>query len=139
MHPRRRAKDAVERIEEDLVDGSRVLSPPSRGIWAWLVQAASGVVLVLLAGLHMLAQHFTAKGLLTYQDVVAWLARPEIFVLETVFLGAVLAHALAGVRAVLVDLGLSQGVQRWVSRMLVAVGLVLFAYAVILTWSVGHR
>lgn len=139
MHPRRRAKDAVERIEEDLVDGSRVLSPPSRGIWAWLVQAASGVVLVLLAGLHMLAQHFTAKGLLTYQDVVAWLARPEISFLETVFLGAVLAHALAGVRAVFVDLGLRQGVQRWVSRMLVAVGLVLFAYAVILTWSVGHR
>ncbi|MBC7223770.1 MAG: hypothetical protein H5T59_05795 [Anaerolineae bacterium] len=109
-----------------------------KAAWAWVVQALSGALLMVLAGLHMLAQHFTAKGLLRYEDVVAWLRRPAIFALETAFLAAVLAHALAGVRAVLLDLGLDPAAEKRLTRALSIAGAVAFAYAVALTWSLAH-
>jgi succinate dehydrogenase cytochrome b556 subunit len=109
-----------------------------KALWAWLTQAASGALLVLLAGLHMLAQHFTAEGLLRYEDVVAWLSRPPVFALETAFLAAVLTHALAGVRAILLDLGLGPTAERRLTLALAALGSVAFVYAVALTWSIAH-
>lgn len=109
-----------------------------KAVWAWLVQALSGALLVILAGLHMLAQHFTAKGLLRYEDVVEWLRRPAVFALETAFLAAVLAHALAGVRAVLLDLGLGPVAEKRLTRGLIVVGVMAFGYAVALTWSLTH-
>lgn len=111
---------------------------PDKALWAWLIQATSGALLVVLAGVHMLAQHFTARGLLRYEDVVDWLGRPPIFALETAFLAAVLSHALAGVRAILLDLGLGPVAERRLTLALAALGAVAFVYAVALTWSVGH-
>ncbi|MGC8839042.1 MAG: hypothetical protein ACP5UM_11555 [Anaerolineae bacterium] len=113
-------------------------SRSDRAFWTWLIQAASGALLLVLAGLHMLAQHFTARGLLRYGDVVAWLGRPEIFVLETAFLATVLAHALAGVRSILLDLGLGPEAERRLTLALAALGGVAFVYAVALTWSIAH-
>ncbi len=112
--------------------------PSGKALWAWLVQAASGALLVLLGGVHMVVQHFTAKGLLCYEDVAAWLGRPPVFALETAFLGVVLVHALAGVRAILLDLGLGPTAERRLTLALTAVGGAAFVYAVALTWSVGH-
>ncbi|MGQ9457979.1 MAG: succinate dehydrogenase [Anaerolineae bacterium] len=109
-----------------------------QALWAWLIQATSGALLVLLAGLHMLAQHFTAKGLLRYEDVAAWLRQPPVFALETAFLAAVLVHALAGVRAILLDLGLGPVAARRATLALVALGGVAFLYAVALTWSIAR-
>ena len=53
----------------------------------WLLQAGSGVALLLLLGGHLVANHFVVPGgLRTYQDVVAYLAHPFAFAWEIVFL-----------------------------------------------------
>ena len=76
---------------------------------AWLWQVFTGIGLVILLGLHFIANHFIAKGgLRDFADVVAYLRNPVILVLEILFLLCVTSHALLGVRAILVDLGLSE-------------------------------
>jgi succinate dehydrogenase hydrophobic anchor subunit len=68
-------------------------------VWRWTV--FSGLALVVLAGVHMIAQHFavdSAGGLRTYQQVLDYLATLVIFVLETGLVVAVTIHAMPGLR-----------------------------------------
>ncbi len=75
------------------------------GKLGWLSQAISGILLVLLLGMHWVAQHYLAAGgLRTYAEVVSYLENPLVLVLEVAFLVVVTYHALLGVRAVLLDL-----------------------------------
>jgi len=106
---------------------------PSRGYspWAWILQAASGILLVILLTVHFIAQHFTGgEGVLSYHEVIAYLRNPAALLLEVVFLICALFHALGGVRAILLDLGLSEEQERRVNQSLTVVGVVLFVYGV---------
>ncbi len=108
-----------------------------RGRWGWLLQATSGILLVVLVGLHWVAQHFLASGgLMTYADVVAYLRRPIIFGLEAAFLIAVTAHALLGVRAILLDLGLSPRADRRLRWTLLLAGAATIWYGLDLTLTI---
>ncbi len=102
--------------------------------WWW--QALSGVALIFLLGLHLFANHFMAGGLLTYDDVVAYLSNPWILTLEVLFLAAVIYHALLGVRALMLDRGITGQQERKLTRILVVIGLVLFLYGIWLFWVI---
>ena len=59
----------------------------SARVWHWT--AGSGMALVALATLHIVAQHFVVHqtgGLRTYSEVLSYIANPVIFVLEAGFL-----------------------------------------------------
>ncbi len=72
----------------------------------WLVQAFSGLLLVALLFLHMIAHHFVVEGgLRNYQQVVEYVSNPAIFVTTIVFLIVATVHALLGLRAIIIDLG----------------------------------
>ena len=102
-----------------------------RGGWSWITQVISGLLLIVLVGLHMIAQHFIVEGWLrTYQDVLAYVSNPVIFTLEILFLVVVTYHALLGVRSVLFDLGLSEAQERRVTQILVVIGLLTIGYGV---------
>jgi len=102
--------------------------------WSWILQAASGVLLVVLVVLHMVAQHFAADGLLDYQGVINHLRNPLVFGLETVFSATVLFHAFAGARAILFDLNLGEEGEHRVTTILTIVGVAMFLYGLVLTW-----
>ena len=71
-----------------------------KGTSGWLWQVITGVGLVLLLGLHIIAQHFIAKGgLRDFAEVLAYLRNPIFLVLEVLFLIVVASHAMLGVRA----------------------------------------
>ncbi len=94
--------------------------------WAW--QAVSGLVLLVVIGVHLVVNHFAAGGLLTYQQVVAYLSNPWVLGLETVFLVTVVFHALAGVRAMVLDLGVAEKAARRLTAVLVLLGVLMVAY-----------
>ncbi len=105
--------------------------------WLWLLQALSGVALVVLVGLHWVAQHYLAAGgLRTYAEVVAYLQQPVALGLEVAFLVVVTAHALIGVRAIIADLGLSPKWQYSVNLALWMVGALTVLYGMQLTWQI---
>jgi len=104
---------------------------------AWLWQVFTGIGLVILLGLHFIANHFIAKGgLRDFADVVAYLRNPVILVLEILFLLCVTSHALLGVRAILVDLGLSEQAEKRVSQALTLLGVLTVGYGLWMTWAV---
>ena len=95
---------------------------PDSAASIWIIQAISGLLLILLLGLHMIAHHYIVEGgLRTYQDVVDYISNPVIFVLEVLFLIVVTPHAMFGLQGIILDLGPSESAQRtiiWVFRIL---------------------
>ena len=79
------------------------------GMWAWLIQRAAAVLLLVVVALH--------------------LSNPFVRPVQAALLGLVLLHALLGVRALLLDFGLPV---RW-HRALFAGALVL---SVVIFWAV---
>jgi succinate dehydrogenase / fumarate reductase membrane anchor subunit len=107
--------------------------------WVWVMQAVSGIALVLLLGIHWVAQHYLASGgLRSYAQVVIYLQNPLIFVLEIAFLVVVTGHALLGVRAIVLDLGLQADRQRLLNTSLWLLGVLAVIYGFQLVWQVTH-
>ncbi len=101
----------------------------------WLLQAASGIVLLFLLGLHIIAQHFAAaEGMRNFQDVLNYIRNPLVLVLEVLFLVVVTYHAMLGLRAVITDLGLTQREESTTNVILTIVGIVLVGWGVYLAW-----
>ncbi|MGZ4268356.1 MAG: hypothetical protein ACXVFN_05375 [Solirubrobacteraceae bacterium] len=112
----------------------------SARVWKWTV--GSGVALVVLAGAHVIAQHFVVAGtggLRTYQQVLDYLANPVILVIEGAFAVAVTIHALLGVRGFLHDLDPGPRTRRRIDVGLWALGIVTVGYAVALLVTLAVR
>lgn len=110
------------------------------GPWAWILQAASGLLLLVLVPAHLIGQHFSGnQSPIAYAQVVAYLRRPISFALETLLVATVLFHALGGIRAILLDLGISGSRERSLNRGLIGIGVFLFVYGLVLTTFVVTR
>jgi len=113
-----------------------------RSARAWWWTAGSGLALVALATLHIVAQHFVVHqtgGLRTYSEVLSYIANPVIFVLEAGFLFAVTIHAMLGIRGILHDLDLSPRAARRLDATLWVVGTVTVAYGMALLVTLAIR
>ncbi len=112
----------------------------SRSRWLWMAQAASGLALVLLLGLHWLAQHYLAsEGLRSFVDVAAYLKQPLALILEICFLIVVSGHALLGVRSMLLDLDLRPQLRRSLDIFLWFVGIFTVLYGIQLVLQIIHQ
>lgn len=113
------------------------MSNKHRSSWGWFWQSVTGIALLLLVGVHMIANHFIVTGgLRDFQQVVAYLSNPIILVIELSFLITVSAHAMLGVRSILFDLGLSARSERVVSYACAVVGVGIVLYGVWLTYTI---
>jgi succinate dehydrogenase hydrophobic anchor subunit len=115
---------------------------PVRSARAWRWTAGSGVALVALATLHIVAQHFVVHqkgGLRTYSEVLSYVGNPVIFVLESGFVFAVTIHAMLGIRGILHDLDLTQRTARRVDVTLWVIGTLTVAYAMVLLITLAAR
>jgi succinate dehydrogenase hydrophobic anchor subunit len=81
------------------------------GMWAWLIQRAAAVLLLLVVALH--------------------LTNPFRRGVQAALLGLVLLHALLGVRSLLLDVGLPL---RW-HRVLFALAVILAVVLFVLVWT----
>jgi len=112
----------------------------STRVWHWT--AGSGMALVLLATMHIVAQHFIVHqtgGLRTYAEVLSYVANPVIFVLEAGFLLVVTIHAMLGIRGILHDLDLSPRAARMLDRTLWTLGSLTILYGLALLTTLALR
>jgi succinate dehydrogenase hydrophobic anchor subunit len=108
----------------------------------WKATASSGVALLVLVTVHMVAHHFVVEevgGLRTYAQVLDYISNPVMFVLEALFLLVVTIHAMLGLRSVLFDFGLSTRSKRLITRGLLVLGIVTVAYGVTLIGVLASR
>ena len=117
-------------------------SEPSTRSRSWRWTAITGVALLALVTIHMVAHHFVVGsigGLRTYAQVLDYIGTPVIFVIEGVFLVVVTVHAMLGLRSVLLDFGLTERRRRLVGRGLVALGIVTISYGFVLLGALASR
>lgn len=110
-------------------------APKSReGAWLWMFKIAAGIFIVVLLAVHFIVNHLAApNGLLSYDDVLRYYQVPIVPVMEVIFLVFVVAHALVGLRSIVLDLNPSDGVLRWVDRIFILAGAGFITYG---TWLV---
>jgi succinate dehydrogenase hydrophobic anchor subunit len=125
------------RLTQEMMDNPFAKEPKPSSAWYW--QMFTGVALVLLLGLHFIANHFIATGgIRDFADVVAYLRNPIILVLEVLFLITVAIHALLGVRAIVIDFGISSQAEKRLSQALAVIGVLTVGYGLWLTWAIIH-
>jgi succinate dehydrogenase hydrophobic anchor subunit len=97
----------------------------------WIVQVVTGGLLILVLGLHMIAHHFVVEGgLRNFQDVLAYISNPLIFAIEVIFLVVVAAHAVLGLRAIIVDLNPALGTLKATNWVLTVLGIGAVGYGI---------
>lgn len=127
------------RTREDFTEATRWRRRP-RPTFAWLAQVVSGVLLLVLLTVHMVAQHFVVEGgLRTYDQVIAWIRNPVVFAVEALLLVCVTWHGIAGVHAVLLDLGLRGRAERIVARVLFDLAVATILYGLWLLYMLAFR
>ncbi|HEX7247853.1 MAG TPA: hypothetical protein VF351_07105 [Actinomycetota bacterium] len=115
---------------------------PSTRSRSWRWTAITGVALLLLVTIHMVAHHFVVDsigGLRTYAQVLDYIGTPVIFVIEGVFLLVVTVHAMLGLRSVLLDFGLTERRRRLMERGLVVLGVTTVGYGLVLLGVLASR
>jgi succinate dehydrogenase hydrophobic anchor subunit len=109
------------------------ISQPKRGetTWLWLLKIITGVLVVLILGVHLVVNHLVSPdGLLTFQQVVVYLSNPWVALMEGTFLVLAVFHALLGVRSVVLDLHPSVRMIRGMDIVFSIVGVVAIIYGI---------
>lgn len=109
---------------------------------SWLSTALTGMALLVLVTIHMVAHHFVVRqvgGLRTYDQVLAYVGNPLILAIEAVFLVVVTWHAMLGLRAVVLDLALPARLERLVRPGVTVLGVATVAYGLVLLGTLAAR
>jgi len=96
----------------------------------------------VLLGIHLVANHFVVAsvgGLRSYHQVLEYIRNPAILTIESVFLLVVTAHAMLGLRGVMLDLDPSPRAQRWIDAGLIVLGALTLAYGYFLIGTLASR
>ena len=101
------------------------------GMWAWLLFRISGLVLVAYLFVHVWVISRGRTGVNELNDLFDFFHHPLLVFLELVLVGAVLYHALNGVRIILMDLGMGIREHKtvfWVCMAVAGATLAVFAW-----------
>ncbi len=73
------------------------------GMWSWLLQRVTAVLLIVCLAVHLILTHILNIGELDYENIGARLAHRGLTAVDIVLLAAGIFHALNGLRNVLLD------------------------------------
>jgi succinate dehydrogenase cytochrome b556 subunit len=105
------------------------------GMWPWLGQRATAVLVFVTIMVHLVLTHYIAIGELSFDNIGDRLAGGAVLVNDLVLLVAVVFHALNGFRMVVLDWGLgSKGARRVFDLALWLVGIAATVYGIWALW-----
>jgi succinate dehydrogenase cytochrome b556 subunit len=114
---------------------AEVLEQSKGGMWAWLFQRVTAVLLIIGFASHLISTHIMAIGELSYDNIAHRLASTFFVVMDVMLLAAVLYHALNGLRMVVLDYWFTEKGQRTaLTFVLWVAGLVVFVYGLWALW-----
>jgi succinate dehydrogenase hydrophobic anchor subunit len=103
----------------------------------WLIQAGSGLALVILLAIHFIVNHWVSpRGLLSYSDVIRYYDVAGVAWMESVFLITVTVHCVLGLQSFVLDLNLGPNITRSLIRLLIFAGTVTISYGIWLIRSI---
>ena len=114
---------------------TEVLESSRGGMWPWLGQRVTAVLVIVTIMIHLVLTHYIAIGHLSYANIGDRLAGGAVVVNDIVLLVAVVFHGLNGVRMVVLDWGLSSsGGRRIFDVVLWLVGIAGIVYGIWALW-----
>ena len=106
------------------------------GMWPWLGQRVTAVLVIVTIMVHLVLTHYIAIGQLSFANIGDRLAGGAVLVNDIVLLVAVVYHALNGLRMVVLDWGLaSSGGRRVFDAVLWLVGILAIVYGIWALWA----
>jgi succinate dehydrogenase / fumarate reductase cytochrome b subunit len=115
--------------------GTETLDRSRGGMWPWLGQRVTAVLVIVTITVHLLLTHYVAVGELSFDNIGDRLAGGAVLVNDIVLLVAVVYHALNGLRMVVLDWGLSSVPGRRVFDVVLwLVGIATVAYGIWALW-----
>ena len=109
------------------------LSAKPQGVWAWILQRITAVLLVVFLGTHLFVLHYVPENMnINFLGVAARFKSVLYLIVDSGLLAVALYHGLNGIRNVLFDFIGDDGKRRVLNIVLVLVGivyLILGAYA----------
>ncbi len=100
-------------------------SAQTSGVWAWIWQRISAVLLVFLLGTHIFVLHFIpANMMINFVGVAVRFQSALYMIVDTGLLAFSLYHGLNGVRNVVFDFVVGRGTRRIVNALLWVIGIV---------------
>ena len=101
------------------------VSAQTSGVWAWIWQRISAVLLVFFLGTHIFVLHFVpANMVINFAGVAVRFQSALYMVIDTGLLAFSLYHGLNGVRNVVFDFVTAAGTRRVINWLLWIVGLI---------------
>lgn len=111
-------------------DGSR------GGMWPWLGQRMTAVLVLVTIGVHLVLTHYVAIGQLSFDNIGERLGATAVLVNDIVLLAAVVFHALNGVRMIALDyLFTTAGSRHVLTAVLWVAGLVAVVFGIWALWA----
>lgn len=99
------------------------------GIWGWLLQRVSAVLLVVVLGVHLWILHFASEpAVLTVAGVSLRLKSLSYALVDCTLLAVALYHGLYGLRSVIFDYVTGDRSRRTISLIIWVVGVAAFLY-----------
>ncbi len=96
----------------------------AQGIWAWILQRLSAVLLFVLLGTHLGVLHYVSENLtINFAGVALRMKSVLYLVIDGGLLSVGLYHALNGLRAVLFDFGFGENGRRAITYILLVAGV----------------
>ena len=105
------------------------------GMWPWLGQRITAVLVIVTILIHLVLTHYVAIGQLSYDNIGERLAGGAVLVNDIVLLFAVVYHALNGFRMVVLDYWFtSAGARRALDVVLWLVGIAAAVFGIWALW-----
>ncbi len=97
-----------------------------KGVWGWLFQRVTGVILVAGLLIHFIVMHYSGPEQITYQYVMERFSNPLWKLFDLAFLISVVYHGFNGLRGIVLEYVSS-------AKLLKALQIALLAFAFLLT------
>ena len=105
------------------------------GMWLWLLQRVSAVVLLVSLITHLVATHLFNLGKLSYDNIDQRLMSSFFITMDILLLAAAIFHALNGTRMVLLDYKFAAlRCRRVLDGALLLIGAAAFSYGLWVLW-----
>jgi succinate dehydrogenase / fumarate reductase, membrane anchor subunit len=113
---------------------THVISKP-QGVWAWILQRLTAVLLLVFLGTHLAVLHYIPANMeINSLGVAVRLKSALYFIVDSGLLVTGLYHGLNGVRNVLFDFIVADGVRHWLNLALVVIGVAFTLWGAYALW-----
>jgi len=104
-------------------------TPQPQGVWAWIMQRVTAVLLIFFLGTHLFVLHYVPENMnINFLGVAARFKSVLYLIVDSGLLALALYHGLNGVRNVLFDFVVASDKRRALTIVLLIVGLAFFGW-----------